>query len=89
MATNDSGVARRKANTAAIGKASKKIQAIADVRKTASEVDANPKITKKVITQMRKGLRPETNHQPRIGGSGGIGAAGMDLGGGGRPEQIK
>lgn len=63
-------VARIRANTNAVGQASKKIQAIADVRKTADVVGADKKITNKVIKQMRQGKRPETatNHQPRIGG---------------------
>jgi hypothetical protein len=79
MATNDKAVSRRKANTAAVGKASKKIQAIADTKKTAKIVDADPKITKKVIKQMRKGLRPETmsNRRARIGGAGIAGAFGI------------
>ena len=65
-----SGAGRIRGNTNAVGQASKKIQAIADVRKTAAEVNADSKITNKVIKQMRKGLRPETstNRQPRIGG---------------------
>lgn len=42
------------------------------------------------IKPLKINTNPVTNHQPRIGGSGGLaGASGMDLGGGGRPEQIK
>ena len=60
MAVNpDSNAARRKANTEAIGKASKKIQAIADVKKTAGEVGADKRITARTIKEMRQGKRPE------------------------------
>ena len=58
---NQQAIARRKANTAAIGKASRTIQAIDDAKKQGDLVGADRKMIEKVVKQMRKGDRPEVN----------------------------